>query len=425
MYLGIDFGTSGCRATVINSQKEIIAEVKQPLAPPDHQCGMIQQNASIWLQGLDDLFQQLSTKLDLKKIIRLAIDGTSGTVIICNSQGKPLLPALMYNDSSSFSASQLIQQHCPSSQHITMSLSAGLPKALQLCEDFDVLDNIIILNQADYLSNHLCGLWGISDYHNALKLGYDVQKMQWPEWVKQLLPEHVLPEVLQPGEVIGSITAEFSLKYGLSEDCLICTGSTDANAAFIATESTQLGDAVTSIGTTLVLKILNDKPVEELSSGVYSHKLGNNWLVGGGSNAGAGILRQFFTDQQITDLSNEIDLNHPSGLNYYPLSRPGERFPYNDPHKQPVLEPRPDSDVEFLQALLEGLSQIEKTGYEKLHQIGALKPGHIKTCGGGAKNPAWTEMRQQLLNIPVKAASQTEASYGSALLALQGLKNYQ
>ncbi|MBT3203004.1 MAG: FGGY-family carbohydrate kinase [Gammaproteobacteria bacterium] len=425
MYLGIDFGTSGCRATVINDQKEIIAEVKQPLAPPDHQCGMIQQNASIWLQGLDDLFQQLSTKHDLKQIKRLAIDGTSGTVIICNSQGKPLLPALMYNDSSSFSASQVIKQQCPSSQHITMSLSAGLPKAIQLCEDFPDLDNIKILNQADFLSNRLCGKWGFSDYHNALKLGFDVQNMQWPEWIGKILPEHVLPEVLHPGEVIGQITTEFSLKYSLSEDCLICAGSTDANAAFIATESTQLGDAVTSIGTTLVLKILNDKPVEELSSGVYSHKLGNSWLVGGGSNAGAGILRQFFTDQQITDLSNEIDLNQPTGLNYYPLSRPGERFPYNDPHKEPVLQPRPDSDVEFLQALLEGLSQIEKTGYEKFHQIGALKPGHIKTCGGGAQNPKWTEMRHQLLNIPVKAASQTEASYGSALLALHGLKSYQ
>jgi len=425
MYLGIDFGTSGCRAVVINEHKEIIAEVKQALAPPDHQCGRIQQNASVWIQGLDSLFQQLATKLDLTQLKRLAIDGTSATVIICNKQGKPLLPALMYNDSSSFSAAQLIKQHCPSSQHITMSLSSGLPKALQLCEDFDILDDIIILNQADYLSNYLCGQWGVSDYHNALKLGYDVEKMQWPEWISQLLPEHVLPEVIQPGQVIGEITEQLSLKYGLSRDCLICAGSTDANAAFIATESTRSGDAVTSIGTTLVLKILNDKPVEELASGVYSHKLGNNWLVGGGSNAGAGILRQFFSDQQIADLSKQIDLNQSTGLDYYPLSHTGERFPYNDPQKQPVLEPRPESDVKFLQALLEGLSRIEKTGYEKLHQLGALKPQHIKTCGGGAQNPQWTAMRQQLLKIPVKAASQTEASYGSALLALQGLKNYQ
>ena len=425
MYLGIDFGTSGCRATVINSRKDIIAEVKQPLAPPDHQCGMIQQNASIWLQGLDSLFQQLATKLDLTQLKRLAIDGTSATVIICNKHGKPLLPALMYNDSSSFSAAQLIKQHCPSSQHITMSLSSGLPKAIQLCEDFADLDDIIILNQADFLCNYLCGQWGVSDYHNALKLGYDVQNMQWPEWVKQLLPAHVLPKVVPPGQIIGNITQDLSEKYGLSRDCAICAGSTDANAAFIATESTRFGDAVTSIGTTLVLKILNDKPVEELASGVYSHKLGNYWLTGGGSNAGAGILRQFFSDQQIADLSKDIDLNQPTGLDYYPLSHIGERFPYNDPQKQPVLEPRPESDVKFLQALLEGLSRIEKTGYEKLHQLGALKPLHIKTCGGGAQNPKWTELRQQLLHIPVKAASQTEASYGSALLALQGLEDYQ
>lgn len=424
MYLGIDFGTSGCRAVVINSQQEIIAEARQSLPSPEQQCGRIQQSAAIWLSGLNSLFQQLSKQLDLRHIRRLAIDGTSGTVLICNNQGKPLLPALMYNDNSSLQASQIIKQHCPVPQHITMSLSSGLAKAIQLCEDFSVTANLHILNQADFLSNTLCGQWGFSDYHNVLKLGYDVEKLEWPAWITKLLPENSLPAVLQPGEVIGFIGPEFINKFNFAKDCQICAGSTDANAAFLATGSTRAGDAVTSLGSTLVLKILNDRNIQDLDSGVYSHKLGDLWLTGGASNAGAAILRQYFSDEQIAKLSTEIDVKHPTGLDFYPLTTQGERFPFNDPDRKAVLTPRPESDIIFLQAILEGLSNIEKTGYQKLQGLGAFMPNQILSCGGGAKNPQWSKIRSQLLGIAVKPATHTQACYGSALLALQGLKHY-
>ncbi|MBC8211923.1 MAG: carbohydrate kinase, partial [Gammaproteobacteria bacterium] len=301
--------------------------------------------------------------------------------------------------------------------------SAGLPKALQLLQDCTA-GSIKILHQADYLSNSLCQRWGYSDYHNALKLGYDPLQMAWPAWVETLLPTLALPQVLAPGEIIGPVDKGIAAQYGLSTDCQICAGSTDSNAAFIATSATRPGEAVTSLGSTLVIKSLNQHPIEDLESGVYSHKLGDLWLVGGGSNAGARILREYFSDQQIADYSARMDLQHPTGLQYYPLSVAGERFPYNDPDKLPQLSPRPASDVVFLQGLLEGLSDIEKTGYEKLVSLGASRPARIQTCGGGAQNPQWSAMRSRLLGIPVTAALQTEACYGSALLALQGLRAY-
>ena len=424
LYLGIDFGTSGCRAIVINDQQKIIADANQLLPSPEHLCGRIQQSAALWLESLHSLFQQLAEKLDLQQISRLAIDGTSGSVLICNDQGKALLPALMYNDASSFEALQTIKQHCPSAQHITMSVSSGLAKAIQLCDDFSLDANLKILNQADFLTNSLCGMWGFSDYHNALKLGYDVEKLLWPEWIVDILPQHSLPEVLQPGDVIGTIAETFCEKYGFSKTCEVCAGTTDANAAFIATQSIHAGDAVTSLGSTLVLKILNTHFIQDLQSGVYSHKLGDLWLTGGASNAGGAILRECFTDEEIQQQSAEINLNQPTGLDYYPLTTTGERFPDPDPNKKPVLTPRPDSDVTFLQAILEGLSKIEQTGYQKLFQLGTVKPTQIQTCGGGAKNPQWGKMRSMLLDLPVKPATHTDACFGSALLAFQGLTPY-
>jgi hypothetical protein len=71
--------------------------------------------------------------------------------------------------------------------------------------------------------------------------------------------------------------------------------------------------------------------------------------VGGASNTGGVVLRQYFTNKQLQELTSQIDLSQPTGFDYYPLVKPGERFPVNDPNLKPRLEPRPADDVKFLQ----------------------------------------------------------------------------
>ena len=423
MYLGIDFGTSGCRAIIIDEQDNPVAEVSYPLPSPKVNGRHVTQHADVWISGLHRLFKALAAESDLSLIKRIAIDGTSASLLMTDENGLPLTPALMYNDSSSYDEVLLIKHHCPSSDHLSMTATSSLAKAIQL-KALQKNQKVKFLHQADYLTNYLCDDWDNSDYHNALKLGFDVKTGQWPEWIFKLIPEACLPKVFSPGEVIGRISTQISDDFGFSPECEICAGTTDANAAFIATGCQQLGDAVTSLGNTMVLKVLNLKPVHNLATGVYSHKLGDYWLCGGASNAGAAILRQFFSDQELIELSAQIDLQKPTALSYYPLPSPGERFPVNDPNKKPELEPRPESDVDFLHGILSALTQIEHQGYEKLKQLGASAPNRILSCGGGASNPIWLKMRNQLLGVPVLRARQTQAAYGSALLAKQGLSKY-
>ncbi len=63
------------------------------------------------------------------------------------------------------------------------------------------------------------------------------------------------------------------------------------------------------------------------------------------------------------ELSPRINPAKPTGLDYYVLNEPGERFPKFDPHKQPCMEPRPADDAVFLQGLLEAMAKTEATGY--------------------------------------------------------------
>ncbi len=132
------------------------------------------------------------------------------------------------------------------------------------------------------------------------------------------------------------------------------------------------------------------------------------------------MLRQFFTDAELEKYSREIDLEQESGLDYYPLLKIGDRFPINDPNLPPRLEPRPDNPVEFLHGLLESMARIEARGYELLQQLGADKLNRVYTAGGGSANDTWTVIRKRYLGVSVVRSLNTEAAYGTALLAMRG-----
>ena len=177
----------------------------------------------------------------------------------------------------------------------------------------------------------------------------------------------------------------------------------------------------------MVLKVLADEPVSDPVYGVYSHRWDQDgatfWLVGGASNVGGAVLRQFFSDAELQQLTEAIDPRFDSPLEYYPLPQVGERFPLNDPHLLPQLTPRPADNAAFLHGLLTSMARIEAQGYAVLRDLGAPCPKQIYTTGGGAKNPVWTQLRQRQISQKFQPAPQilvareTEAAYGAALLA--------
>ena len=155
------------------------------------------------------------------------------------------------------------------------------------------------MHQADWLAGRLAGRQGISDENNALKLGYDAVNRVWPVWLEQLeIPRALLPEVVPPGRPIGTLDPAWCRRWGFDAATRIVSGTTDSTAGFIATGAGP-GEAVTSLGSTLVLKVCTGRPVYAPHYGVYSHRLGDHWLVGGASNSGGAVLRRYFTPTEI------------------------------------------------------------------------------------------------------------------------------
>ena len=416
--LGIDLGTSGTRACVIDSQGKIIAEQRvagQIISRP--QSGWAEQRPEVWWSDVVAVIRSLDVKIRMR-ISSLAIDGTSATLLLCDSQGQVCTPALMYNDARALDQAVKIRTVAPA-ESAAHGACSSLAKLLWLLENKSSNIPAYALHQADWINAHLSGRWGFSDSNNALKLGYDPLLRCWPEWLDQLdINLELLPKVLTPGETLGEITHSAAHEIGLPGHTRIVAGTTDSIAAFIATGAIQPGDAVTSLGSTLVLKVISKHPISAPKYGIYSHKYGDAWLVGGASNSGGAVLKQYFSAEEILTYSALIDPNQPSNLDYYPLPSVGERFPIVDAKLQPRLEPKPDNDpVKFLHGLLEGIARIEQLGYQRLAELGAPATGKILTVGGGSINPQWRVMRERLLGKSVETPKYTEAAYGAARIA--------
>lgn len=413
-YLGLDFGTGGVRACVIAPGGEIEALERLdfvPLAP--------HELAPAWADALLQVIAAIPRGLR-RQLAAIALDGTSGSVLACDPELTPLHPPLLYNDARAGAEASLIAQ-AAGAEHIAANPASGLAKMLWLKSRLNPGQPAQYLHQADWLSALLSGRHGVSDYHNALKSGYPPGAPVWPDWISRLLGhDGQLPKVVPPGAAIGQLRRDRALELGISGDCLIRSGTTDSIAAFLAADVRLPGEAVTSLGTTLVLKQLSPRPVHSTAQGVYSHWFGRLWLAGGASNSGGGVLAQYFTPGELAGLSREIDPNRPSGLDYYPLSRAGERFPINDPQLAPRLEPRPDNPTHFLHGLLEGIAGIEARGYRLLAELGAGPLRRVLSTGGGAANECFRLIRQRRLEVPVQRAGAEEAAYGAARLARDG-----
>lgn len=419
-YIGVDLGTSGVRAVLTDARDEIVAQVQKPLPAPDRQGNAVRQDARLWWEAVDQLLLSLREKAALETVVALCVDGTSGTILLCDEDGEPLAPARMYNDQGAVDAGARIDRIAPVDS-MARGTGGTFARLLALLDEVAPLKAAYALHQADWIAAKLTGVLGSSDFNNCLKLGFDPIETKWPSWFTNLdFDTSILPRVAAPGAPLHPLSAAVAARYGLPADCLVVHGTTDGNAAFLAAGSFVPGTAVTSLGSTLTIKLVSRDSVFAPPYGVYSHRLLGHWLAGGASNSGGAAIAAHFSAEEIERLTPALKPEEPTGLDYYPLPAPGERFPVADPQMAARLSPRPADAATFLQGLLEGIAGIEKAAFERLAALGATPVSRVLTVGGGARNAAWTHIRNRTLGVPVTAAVHTEAAYGSARLARLG-----
>lgn len=417
LVLGIDIGTSGARCVAMDNGGAVVAQGASALS--DH--GDNARDPAVWWSAVSQSLKQCLSLIDGNAVRAIAVDGTSGTILPVNADGAALAQPMMYNDPVTDAG--LLERIAPliPPESAAHGPTSGLAKMLT----FQSVPHVArMLHQADWIAGQFSGRFDVTDENNALKSGYDPVAGNWPDWIARSgLRVALLPSIVPPGTVTGHIRSDMAARFGLPADVAIVAGTTDGCASFLATGADKVGDGVTALGSTLTIKLLSDRPIFAPEYGIYSHRILGMWLGGGASNTGGKVLAHYFDSAALAALSTRLDADRPTGLDYYPLLSPGERFPVSNPSLPPRLTPRPPDDATFLQAMLEGIARIEKAGYDRLAELGAPALRRLRTVGGGAANDAWTAIRSAWLRVPFVPVASGEAAAGAARLALHAVAN--
>ena len=424
-FLGIDIGTQGSRVVLINVGGNIVGSSEETF--PLNNQSREEQSPEGWWQScrrsLTILFSQVKESIDVKDIAAVSVTSTSGTVIPIDADHIPLHNAIMYSDKRSAEAGLLCQRmalrYHPAG-YTGFNASSGLSKMVWFTQTYPDTTKKIAkwIHAADYIIGMLSGQWGITDYTNALKSGYDLYNEVWPSYLYEHLPlqKEWLPEVVPSGTSVGTILSSFAKEFGLSDKAQVVAGMTDGCASQVASGAVNPGDWNTTIGTTMVVKGVTLKEVEDAEGRLYNHRHPDGfWMPGGASNTGADWVTEEFKDN-LSQLEQDALGLIPTGLLAYPLQQEGERFPFIAPQARGFV-PQGLSPALHFTASMEGVAYIERFAFEMIQALSGEKVKAVFTAGGGSNNDTWLIIRSNVLNLPIYKMKHVTGAVGAAILA--------
>ncbi|MEO7318976.1 MAG: FGGY family carbohydrate kinase [Chthoniobacteraceae bacterium] len=423
--LGIDLGTQSVRAMAVSPSGEVLGLGAHPLT--SHRDGARhEQEPEEWWTATVAACRAALADLPLENVRGVAVDATSGTVLLVDDGGRALTRGLMYDDTRAVAEVRRANEAGGAVWrrlgYGRMQAAWGLPKLLWLLrEKREVVTRTTRLaHQSDFITRRLAGAAVATDASNALKTGCDLFADDWPHEVFEALgiPAELLPPVVRSGARLGSVGAAAAEATGIPAGAAIVAGMTDGCASQIGSGALRVGSWNSALGTTLVLKGVAPELIHDPLDVVYSHRAPDGgWLPGGASSVGAATTAWGFGGCDLDALSAEAAVLGPAGAVAYPLAGRGERFPFHAPDAAGFFLGDPRDELDRYAALLQGVAFIERLCFDYLDLLGAPTGGDLLLTGGGAKSRAWCQLRADILGRAVKIPENAEAALGMAVLA--------
>jgi sugar (pentulose or hexulose) kinase len=431
VWLGIDIGTQGVRALAVTDDGRVVGEGSHPLASA-RDGDRHEQDPDAWWRAAAAATRGALGAVPGAPVQGVAVDATSGTVLLLDRDGRPLGPALMYDDAR---AAGVLGRVDAAGAHVWAKLgyrrmqpSWALPKLLLLLEEHRRPPGARLAHQTDLVNRRLVGHDVPTDLSSALKTGADLLEEDWPLDVMDALgvPEAVLPPLVRPGSPLGAVCAEAAAATGIPVGTPVRAGTTDGCAAQLGSGALAVGSWNSVLGTTLVLKGVTEELVQDPSGAVYSHRSPDGrWLPGGASSTGAGAVAREFPDRDLDDLARRAADREPAAALAYPLVSHGERFPFVAPDARAFVEGGDGDEADRYAAVLQGVAFVERLCFDHLAGLGAPVDGDVVLTGGATRSAYWTQLRADVLARPVTLVESSQPALGAALLAASGSQPLQ
>jgi D-ribulokinase len=424
VWVGVDLGTQGARAIAATGTGEVVGRGDAPLRGwrqgPRHE-----QDAEQWWAAVSTATRAALRDVPAPAVRRVAVCATSGTLVLVDAGLRPMAPALMYDDLRAAEENARVLAAVPEKVWRRLGvrpqpswavaklawLAAALPAELR---------RGVVLHQADFVTGRLAGRLLPGDTSHALKSAADPVTASWPREVLAAVgvPERALPDLVRPGTQIGEVCPRAAEVTGLPAGTPIVAGMTDGCAAQLATGTLQTGRWNAVLGTTLVLKGVTERRVDDPTGAAYSHRAPDGrWWLGGASSTGAGALSHAFPRADLAAMDAAARWAEPAGCVIYPLIGRGERFPFVAADAQGFTLGSPRSELDRYAALLQGVAFLERLCVEHLDALGAPVGEPMRVSGGAVRSEAWTQLRADVLGRRLEVPAVTDPAFGMAMLS--------
>lgn len=446
--IGIDVGTGGTRALMVDEKGVLIGSATHEHAPfASPQNGWAEQDPHDWWNACQKAVGKLlrETGVSKNEIVAVGLAGQMHGAVLLDEKEEVLRPALIWCDQRTAEECRVLNETIGEQRLVELTSNPALPnftltKLMWVrTHEPEIWKRFrSFLLPKDYVRLQLTGVRAIdvSDASGTLLL--DVVHRRWSmEMVKATgLDERCLPEVFESPEIVGKITARAALATGLAEGTPVVAGAGDQAGGAIGMGIVKAGSVSATIGTSGVVFAATDQPFLDPKGRLHTfcHAIPNRWHVMGVTQA-AGQSFRWFRDTFGT-------AGKPAGDPYDSLSQEAAAIPAGAdgvlwaPYLMGERTPHLDSDVRgallglaashgrghIIRAILEGVAFSLQDSLTIFAEIG-VPVSDIRLGGGGARSPLWRQIQADVYAKPVSLlAAEEGCAYGAAVLAGVGAK---
>jgi xylulokinase len=439
LFLGLDIGTGGSRALLVDDQ----GRVRQTFTAPHEEMRMerplwAEQRPENWWDAARGAIQGVLRESGFSgnDVNAVGLSGQMHGLTLLDAQNAVIRPALIWCDQRSQAQVDWINERVGvdfvvQSTANPMLTGFTLPKLLWVRdhepENYARVRKILL--PKDYVRFELTGEYR-SDVSDASGTGlFDVVNRRWAYELadRVCVARDLLPEVVESGAIAGAVHARAAAATGLKAGTPVVGGGGDQAASAIGNGIVEPGIVSCTIGTSGVIFGHLKEPAYDPLGRVHTfcHAVPGAWHTMGVTQ-GAGLSLQWFRNQFMPgstydDLTREAAGVDAEGLFWLPYLM-GERTPHLDAFARGGWNgvTAKHSRADLIRALIEGVSFSLKDCLDLVSGLG-VEIDSVRISGGGAKSPFWRQLLADILDKRVVSLETQEGSaYGAALLAMPG-----
>ena len=454
-YLGIDVGTGGTRALVIDATGKVVASASaehEHFASPHP--GWAEQDPRDWWRACGEAVRKAlqSSGIKADEIACVGFSGQMHGAVLLDSSDEVVRSAIIWCDQRSEAQSRELEQMFGRDTLIRLTCNPPLTNFtltkllwVRETEPQNWARVAHVMLPKDYVRFRLTGERAIDMADASGTLLLDVAHRRWSQEVlaKTGIAEKLLPALFESPDVCGKVSAAGAEATGLRTGTPVVAGAGDQAAGAVGMGIARVGAVSATIGTSGVVFASTDRPAMDPAGRLHTfcHAIPGRWHVMGVTQA-AGLSLRWYRDnfgaaspgvqkkdgRDPYDVFAEEAATAPAGSEgaFWVPYLMGERTPHLDPNARAALVGLTASHTRahVIRSIMEGVAFSLKDSFTIFEEM-KIPVTSIRLGGGGARSPLWCQIQADVYGREVEiVAAEEGAAYGAAILAGTGAKEW-